>query len=149
MNLFRVRRDTALDPLLAAESSVEEILVVEAVRESEGVVAVIVENATKMAVMRRREWTDGRNSSIYWCVCIPLMGTKHYATRLVEDITWSRASYSSGLLRVVGSSVLRPRTSKVFLCSMLLCPWNWNILLPIAKSLRTAPCSSEYRNLPK
>lgn len=65
MNLFRVRRDTALGPLFAAESSVEEILVVEVVRESEGVVEVIVENVAKTGVERRREWADGTNSSIY------------------------------------------------------------------------------------
>ena len=106
MNLFRVRRDTALELLFAAESSVEEILVVEVVRESEGVVEVIVENVAKMGVKRRREWADGMNPSIY---CIPLMQTKHYATRLVEYVTWVRASRSS---RLLGSPVPRPRTSK-------------------------------------
>lgn len=83
MNLFRVRRDTAFEPLFAAESSVDEILVVEVVRESEGVVEVIAENVAKMGVKRRREWADGMNLGIY---CM-LMQTKHYATRSVEYVT--------------------------------------------------------------
>lgn len=104
-----------MEPLLAAESSVEEILVVEVVRESEGVVEDIVENVAAMGVKRRREWADGGKAGIYWWDCISLMRTKHYATRFVVYVTWARAWRSS---RLLGSPVPRPRTSKVFLCSL-------------------------------